>query len=247
VVADLTAKEGVARVVAAAKEMASASAGGLWAVVNNAGLCLPGNVEWLLPESYEKTMALNFHAPVAVTYELLPLLKATQGRVINVTSVDGFIALPTNAAYNASKHALEAYSDSLRCEMKPWGVGVVVVEPATMRTPLAMSFADSWLQGFLNAPADRRAPYGSAWAERIAAGTKKGLEGLAADPAVTVKAMVRALVHPDPPTRMPTGNAAHYLFKPLSHLPDKTRDRLLYSMSFPGPPPAGLDGDKKSS
>ena len=201
-------------------------------------------MDWLPPLSYEITMKLNFHAPVTLTYELLPLLKTAQGRVINVTSVDGFIALPTNAAYNASKHALEAYSDSLRCEMRHWGVKVVVVEPATMRTPLAMSFADGWLKGFHQAPPERRTPYGSRWAERIAAGTKKGLEGLAADPAITVQALMLALTHQDPPTRMPTGNAAHYLFKPLSYLPDKTRDALLYGMSFPGPSPDGLERKK---
>ena len=120
VVADLTKAEGLARVVAAAK--LAAGSRGLHAIVNNAGLCLPGNIEWARPSTYEATMALNFHAPVALTYELLPALKAARGRVINVTSVDGFMALPTNAAYNASKHALEAYSDTLRCEMLPWGV-----------------------------------------------------------------------------------------------------------------------------
>ena len=137
IVADLTTVEGRARVVTFG--IAVADARGLHALVNNAGLCLPGNVEWVPPGAYERSMALNFHAPVALTYELLPALKAAKGRVINVTSVDGFLALPTNASYNASKHALEAYSDALRCEMRPWGVQVVVIEPATMRTPVCVA------------------------------------------------------------------------------------------------------------
>ena len=137
IVADLTTVEGRARVVTFGTAVAGAR--GLHALVNNAGLCLPGNVEWVPPGAYERSMALNFHAPVALTYELLPALKAAKGRVINVTSVDGFLALPTNASYNASKHALEAYSDALRCEMRPWGVQVVVIEPATMRTPVCVA------------------------------------------------------------------------------------------------------------
>ena len=241
VVADLTTSNGISAVlVAVQRALAKQGSKGLWALVNNAGCCLPGNIEWLHPSSYDKTIELNFLAPVRLVYSLLPLLKSAKGRVVNITSVDGFIALPTNAAYNASKHALEAYSDTLRCEMLPWGVKVVVIEPATMRTPLALSFADGWLSSYLGAPLDRRTPYGDEWANRIAKGTKEGIEGIAADPVVTVDAMLSALVEADPPSRMATGKAANLLFKPLSMLPDKTRDALLYQMSFPGAPPGSL-------
>ena len=238
VVADLTQEEGRKLVVDTAKAVSGSC--GLYGLVNNAGLCLPGNVEWLPMSAYEASMALNFHSPVALTYELLPALKTARGRVVNVTSVDGFLALPTNAAYNASKHALEAYSDTLRCEMRPWGVRVVVIEPATMRTPLAMGFADGWLRSYREASDERRAPYGDAWAERVAAVTKQGLEDLAADPQQTVSALLRVLRLKEPPSRMTTGLAAKLLFKPLSLLPDKTRDAVLYAMSFSVPPPDGL-------
>ena len=65
--------------------------------------------------------------PVKLVYELLPLLKkSVNSRVVNVTSVDGFISLPSNAAYCGSKHALEAYSDVLRCEV------IIIVFTANM-------------------------------------------------------------------------------------------------------------------
>lgn len=240
VVADLRTTDGRARVVAAAHEAAGAC--GLYALVNNAGLCLPGNVEWLPMSAYERSMDLNFHAPVALTHALLPELKVARGRVINVTSVDGFLALPTNAAYNASKHALEAFSDTLRCEMLPWKVGVVVIEPATMRTPLAMSFADGWLAGFMQADELRKAPYGEEWAADHAATSKETLDSVAADPLQTVTQMMRALTLADPPARITTGWAAKLLFKPLSLLPDKARDKTLYALLFPkkSPLPVGL-------
>lgn len=99
----------------------------LHAVINNAGVCMPGNVLWTHPDSYRKTMDINFFVPVHLTYSLLPLLKQSKGRVVNVSSIDGFLSLPANAAYNCSKSAIEAYSDTLRCEMIPFGVKVILI------------------------------------------------------------------------------------------------------------------------
>lgn len=239
VVADLTTDEGCARVVAAAEDAAGPR--GLYALVNNAGLCMPGSVDWLPARAYTESMALNFHAPVSLTYGLLPSLKAAHGRVINVTSVDGYVPLPNNAAYNTSKHALEAYSDTLRCEMLPWKVKVVVIEPATMRTPLAMSFPDRWLNMFSEADPLRTAAYGGhEWGEAVAALTRAGLESIAADPQETVGALMQALTLSEPPSRITTGRAAKLFFTPLSWLPDATRDRTLYRLFCNWPPPAAL-------
>ena len=126
VVADLSTAAGIEGVAAAAKKACAVDGVGLYALVNNAGVCCPGNVEWQPPEIYEKTLRVNFHAPVGLahaldslgigtflepsfltwqvglTHALLPLLKRARGRVVNVTSVFGFIALPMNAAYDAS-------------------------------------------------------------------------------------------------------------------------------------------------
>ncbi|CAE7335917.1 RDH16 [Symbiodinium natans] len=240
VVGDLTTAQGISAVVAAVQGAVKEHQQ-FWAIVNNAGICLPGNVDWAEPVTYEKTFAVNFFAPVKLTYELLPLLLRSKGRVVNVTSVDGFIALPSNAAYNASKHALEAYSDTLRCEMRPWGIKVVVVEPSTMRTPLVLAYADSWLASFKAASPERREKYGDEWAQEFAERTKKNLSGpVADDPQITVDALLEALLLPDPPTRMTTGAAAKILWKPLSMLPDKMRDAVLYKLTWSGPSPIGL-------
>ena len=227
VVADLMTKAGRMKVVEVTKT-ACESFGGLYAIVNNAGVAIPGNVDWLKPQAYEDSMTLNFHAPVELTYELLPFLKKKKGRVINVTSVDGFITLPTNAAYNASKHALESFSDCLRIEMIPWGVKVVVCEPSTMRTPLVLSFADRYRDTFLAASPDRQAQYGDEWIKEVHDATTKGLIDAAMDPNETADDLLRALRFSDPPIRIASGAAAKYVFKPLSWLPDKARDSVLY-------------------
>ncbi|KAJ8608752.1 hypothetical protein CTAYLR_007787 [Chrysophaeum taylorii] len=238
VVADLTTNDGCLEVVAAAKEVVEGLSLSLWALVNNAGACLPGNVEWSPPHDFEHSMALNFMAPVTITYELLPVLKETSGsRVVNVSSTAGFIAMPTLAAYSASKHALEAYSDAFRAEMLPWGLKVVLIEPALMRTPLAMSMAKSWLASFSAASEDRRALYGDKWVDRVAAALEATLD-VAADPSETITVLMQALTLPDPPPRMIAGDASALLS--LKQKPDAERDAALYEWLFPGDPPAAI-------
>lgn len=229
-VADLTKDEGISAVCKFVKTIIGVR--GLYGLVNNAGLALPGNVDWAKPPTYEATMALNFFAPVKLVYELLPSIKRAKGRVVNVTSVDGFISLATNAAYCSSKHALESYSDVLRCEMKPWGVDVIVIQPATMRTPLAMAFADAWGSSFKGADSERRAGYGEEWASKVTEAMKKGVDDIAQPPGLTVSALLSALTLVTPPTRTTTGTAAWLVFKPLSKLNDRMRDTVLYAMSF---------------
>ena len=99
--------------------------------------------------------------------------------------------------------ALEGYSDSLRCEMLPCGVKVICIQPAIMRTALAMSFADGWLKGFKDAEPARKVQYGDDWAEKVAAGTKQTTSDIAADPQKTV---VRA----DARAARPLASGAHH-------------------------------------
>lgn len=245
VATDLTVS--VEPVVQAALQAVSSDPGRcLWAIINNAGIAIPGITELLPPAVYEKTFAVNFFAPVALTYSLLPTLKKTLGsRVINVTSVDGFIPLPNNAAYNASKHALEAYSDTLRVEMRPWDVKVVVVEPATMRTPLALSFYKEWLRTFKAAPEDRRRDYGDKWAERTEKVGTKIIEQTAADPMDTVVDLMDALAAADPKVRYLSGQMAKDMWFPMSQLPIEERDKQLEALAYPTLPIA-LEKRKQS-
>ncbi|NIN63895.1 MAG: SDR family NAD(P)-dependent oxidoreductase, partial [Anaerolineae bacterium] len=73
---------------------------------------------------------------IAVTQSLLPMLRTGRGRVVNISSGSGLIALPFFGPYAASKFALEAISDSWRVELKPWGIWVALVEPGVVDTPM---------------------------------------------------------------------------------------------------------------
>jgi hypothetical protein len=124
--------------------------------------------------------------------------------------------------------------------MLPWGVKVVVIQPSAMRTPIAMGFADAFLKTAKEASKERYDAYGDDWINTVHQTTSEGIKSLAADPLETTTAMMRALLDKDPPTRIITGKAATFLFKPLSYLSDKWRDSFLYKMSFPSKPPYAL-------
>jgi len=135
---DITRAEDVATLGATVKTMAEAGKAphGLDALVNNAGTAFPAPVELLAPDDLRQQLDINVVGHVAVTQTLLPLLKRAKGVVINVSSVGGKVATPVLGAYNASKFALEALSDSLRVEVAPFGVRVVVIEPGGSPTAI---------------------------------------------------------------------------------------------------------------
>ena len=137
---DITDEAAVQDAVNQIKEM---TGGNLWALVHNAGMVQPGFVEYQLLETYRRVMDVNYFAVVRLTQPFIQMLKQSKGRVVIVSSVDGIVSLPGNAPYDGSKYAVEAYADALRVELSFWDVHVVVVNPATMRTPLALGFFEA--------------------------------------------------------------------------------------------------------
>lgn len=104
-------------------------------LVNNAGFALGGFSEELSIENYRLQFETNFFGLIAVTQAVLPLMRAKKhGRIINMSSISGRIGFPGLSAYVASKHALEGYSESLRLELKPFGIDVSLIEPGSFQT-----------------------------------------------------------------------------------------------------------------
>ena len=103
-------------------------------LVNNAGIAGAGPLELLPLEEFRHVLEVNLIGVLAVTQAFLPLLKAARGRIVNVSSVAGRGALPFMGPYAASKFALEAMSDSLRRELLPFRVAVIVIEPGSVQS-----------------------------------------------------------------------------------------------------------------
>jgi len=116
--------------------------GGLDVLVNNAGVVPVGPLACATDVELEQVMAINVVAPLALTREMLPLLRrATPARVVNMGSVFGDIPYPLFAAYSASKSALRGLSIALRRELKPYGIGVTYAAPRATRTNAADAMA----------------------------------------------------------------------------------------------------------
>jgi len=107
---------------------------GLDALINNAGSVTAGPLEFVPPADLREQMEVNVMGPIAVTQAMLPMLRAARGRVVFISSASGRIALPIIGPYAASKHALEAFLDALRLELRPTGVFVVAIEPGPIKT-----------------------------------------------------------------------------------------------------------------
>ena len=103
--------------------------GEIFGLINNAGIGLTGVVEVIPVDEVRKLMEVNVIGLLALAKAMIPLLRRSKGRIINIGSPSGLIALPGASAYAASKFAVRAITDSLRVEVKSFGVKVILVSP----------------------------------------------------------------------------------------------------------------------
>ncbi|XP_069073707.1 11-beta-hydroxysteroid dehydrogenase type 2 [Pleurodeles waltl] len=117
---------------------------GLWALVNNAGICVHfGDAELSLMSTYRGCMEVNFFGTLEITKALLPLLRCSKGRIVTVSSPAGDHSFPFLAAYGSSKAALNRVMDTLRHELKPWGIKVCLIQPGCFKTGRSYDYT-SW-------------------------------------------------------------------------------------------------------
>ncbi|CAM4014953.1 SDR family oxidoreductase [Mesobacillus thioparans] len=106
-------------------------------LVNNAGYAQGGFAEELEVDTYRKQFETNVFGVIAVTQAVLPFMRQQRyGKIINMSSISGRFGFPGLSAYSASKHALEGYSESLRLEVKPFGIDVALIEPGSYKTDI---------------------------------------------------------------------------------------------------------------
>jgi NAD(P)-dependent dehydrogenase (short-subunit alcohol dehydrogenase family) len=199
----------------------------LRALVNNAGIGVNVPFESYAIDEWRNLFEVNLFGHVAVTQALLPALIRSKGRVVNISSVGGKVAMATYGPYAATKFALEAVSDALRREMAPFGVGVVVVEPGAVRTEMpgrAITTAHELASAMTPEQRQRYGPLVHAITAQTASHTESG-SGLPADAAA--KVIAKAITARKPRTRYTVGRDAALITRLARFLPDRTLDRVI--------------------
>ncbi|MEW5894330.1 MAG: SDR family oxidoreductase [Candidatus Omnitrophota bacterium] len=111
--------------------------GSIDVLINNAGIIIGGAFEDLSDDEIRLVMETNFFGVQNVTRAVIPLMRQKRsGRIINISSISGFYGSPGLGAYNASKWALEGFSESLYYELKPFGINVILIEPGAYKTKI---------------------------------------------------------------------------------------------------------------
>ncbi|XP_057614210.1 retinol dehydrogenase 5 isoform X1 [Chionomys nivalis] len=205
---------------------------GLFGLVNNAGVAgVIGPTPWLTRDDFQRVLNVNTLGPVGVTLALLPLLQQARGRVVNITSVLGRLAA-NGGGYCVSKFGLEAFSDSLRRDVAPFGVKVSIVEPGFFRTPVTSleSLENTLKSCWARLPPATRAHYGETFLTSYTdLQVQRRVMNLICDPdlAKVTSCLEHALTARHPRTRYSPGWDAKLLWLPASYLPAGLVDAVL--------------------
>lgn len=198
---------------------------GLHGLVNNAGIAVSGPIEFIPLAELRRQLEVNLVGQIAVTQALLPLLRTARGRIVNVGSIGGRVALPFLGPYAASKFAMEGLSDSMRRELAAQGVRVSLVEPGAIATDIwerGNAAADSVLEQM---PAEGIALYGDDMSRARTAADARAKEAI---PAAEVAAVVaHALTSSNPRTRYLVGRMAKIMAALAWVLPDRAMDSVI--------------------
>ncbi|MCL4293049.1 MAG: SDR family NAD(P)-dependent oxidoreductase, partial [Acidimicrobiia bacterium] len=195
------------------------------------GIARGGPVEYLPVDDWRLQFEVNLFGQVAVTQAMMPLLRDARGRIVFIGSNSGRISTPMMAPYGASKFAIEALAASMRLELRPWGMKVVVVEPGAVKTAIwekGRALADE-LEAVM--PADAASRYG----DQIAA-IRKGIEtqdrtGIPADRVAAV--VEKALTADRPRARYQVGIDSHVSAAASRVLPDRLLDVAVAKLAGP--------------
>jgi NAD(P)-dependent dehydrogenase (short-subunit alcohol dehydrogenase family) len=200
--------------------------GPLAGLVNNAGIAVAAPLEFLPLDQLRHQLEVNVVGQLAVTQRFLPALRAGRGRIVNVSSIGGRVALPLVGAYHASKFALEAISDTLRRELLSQGVDVVVIEPGGVKTPIWRKGDELATELTSEMPAEAERLYGSQIAA-IRKQTAKIANETGIDPGEVAEAIGRALTAKRPRARYLVGRDAKLRAPAAAVLPDRLMDRMV--------------------
>jgi len=192
-------------------------------LINNAGFGSYGAVEEVSISDAKYQLDVNVFGAARLAQLVIPHMREKQfGRIINISSIGGKMALPFGGWYHASKFALEALSDCLRNEVAQFGIDVVVIEPGGVKTEWGQIAVDNLLKTSGNSPL-----YGKL-ATKLAR-MLESIEDKVADPIVIVELVTKAIEAKKPKTRYVGGYMAKLGLFMRRILPDRTFDKVMLS------------------
>lgn len=195
-------------------------------IINNAGISVGGPLEFLPIDRLRQQFEVNLIGHISVTQLFISLLRKSQGRIINVGSIAGIFASPMMGPYCASKYAMEAISDVMRRELKPWNIKVSLLEPGLIATNIWAKANIQAERAMKKAPEELLHLYGPLIERmmKLAENSEKSAQSTE----VVVKAVIHALTANRPKTRYRMGPKARAQ-KVMSWLPDNIQDHIIAS------------------
>jgi short-subunit dehydrogenase len=192
-------------------------------LVNNAGLSLNGPLELLPQNGIKKLLDVNVYGLLSVTKTFLPLIRQSKGRLVNISSGHGLLAIPDKSVYAASKFAVQAVSDSLRLELKPFGVYVSNIVVGKVNTSVLGKIVNDRRKMLEGANPEIVKEYRS-----LIDYFDKEVKDIPGIEAIEVAKIIEdALVNPKPKAQYLIGPGAKKM-KVLARFPQKMRDNMLY-------------------
>ena len=200
---------------------------GLAGLVNNAGIGHGGPVEYMNMDAFKQVIDVNLTAQVAMSKAFIPLLRKgdTPGRIVFITSIGGRVAYPFMSPYHSAKFGLEGFADSLRRELRPWKMKVIVIEPGSIATEIWRKAGETQEELRDSLPRGAQKQYGKALD-----GFGAGLEDSARrgiPPKRVARVIRKALTRTYPDTRYRVGMDARMSFVMSRLLGDRLFDRVV--------------------
>jgi NAD(P)-dependent dehydrogenase (short-subunit alcohol dehydrogenase family) len=214
-----------ASIGAAAAEVARAVGDdGIAALVNNAGIGMTWPMEAIPLDDLRRIYEVNVFGQVAVTQAFLPLLRTGAGRLVNIGSIGDRLSLPFGAPLASSKWALASITESLRMELRPWGIHVVLIEPASIHTDAVQKVKDDAERVMSELSWSHLELYGDTYQAMTSRALEREKSG--SDPDVVARAVLRALRTKRPRTRYVVGKDGRLLAFLAGWAPDRLFDAM---------------------
>jgi NAD(P)-dependent dehydrogenase (short-subunit alcohol dehydrogenase family) len=216
---DRSVKDAISQIVAENKRID--------VLVNNAGYGLFSPIEDVTLGQVKEQFETNFFGVVRVTREVLPIMrKQREGTIVNISSGAGRVGIPVLSVYAATKFALEGLSESMRYELKEWGINIVIIEPGAIRTKVFENVKTGDVRS------RSESPYADL-IERASKGFGKMMDN-SSSPKLVAEAILNAIASKEPELRYVVGEDAEYMMKIRKNSTDKEFENWMYESILQG-------------